>query len=237
MNTTKEKMLDDAILFASMCHSGQNRATGEAYIFHPLEVVSILREFTGFPCFLDESILVKGVLHDTIESGNTNFLQLKSMYGLEIAEVILGMSKNDKKDFFHLSKKYGVWSDEKILKNFKNDCELIKIRTLHYASKYEAAAQIHPEMFIVKLADQLSNIRTCAVFPKKKYLRILQTISQIFIPIYKRNIQKIPNESLNIAFEKIFKDVCMMLAFHKRIGYEKMHDNCMKKIRMSTREK
>ncbi len=55
-------MLDRAIMFAARAHEGiVRKGSGQPYIFHPLEVLSLVSLMT-----LDDDILSAAVLHDTV---------------------------------------------------------------------------------------------------------------------------------------------------------------------------
>ena len=51
-----------AYLFSALHHRGQTRASGEAYLVHPLEVAEILADMR-----LDEVSVSTGLLHDVVE--------------------------------------------------------------------------------------------------------------------------------------------------------------------------
>ena len=51
-----------AYLFGAEAHDGQRRASGEAYIYHPLAVARILAEM-----HMDQKSIISAILHDVIE--------------------------------------------------------------------------------------------------------------------------------------------------------------------------
>ena len=57
------RMLEEAICFATKCHSGQNRkGTDIPFILHPFEVMNILAGMNA-----DNNLLIAGLLHDVSE--------------------------------------------------------------------------------------------------------------------------------------------------------------------------
>ena len=55
-------LIKDAYDFAVKAHEGQTRASGEAYILHPLNVAYILTEL-----HLDDRTICAALLHDVVE--------------------------------------------------------------------------------------------------------------------------------------------------------------------------
>jgi len=51
-----------AYLLGAEAHDGQTRASGEAYIYHPLAVARILAEM-----HMDHKSIIAAILHDVIE--------------------------------------------------------------------------------------------------------------------------------------------------------------------------
>ncbi|MCF0113719.1 MAG: bifunctional (p)ppGpp synthetase/guanosine-3',5'-bis(diphosphate) 3'-pyrophosphohydrolase, partial [Erysipelotrichaceae bacterium] len=69
--------LDDAIIFATKCHSGQLRKiVNTPYILHPLEVATIISTMTP-----DEDLMIAGLLHDVIEDCNVDPKEIKNRFG------------------------------------------------------------------------------------------------------------------------------------------------------------
>ena len=125
---------------ANKAHSGQKRATGEPYIFHPLSVAYILSELE-----LDRNAIVAALLHDVAEDTDTTLEDIESQFGKEIAFLVDGVTK--------LSQfKYKNKEDQQ-LENFQ---------------KMFLAMAEDVRVVIIKLADRLHNMRTLWVFRKEK---------------------------------------------------------------------
>ena len=76
--------IDRAITFAAMAHKGTYRkGIGQPYIFHPLEVLSLVSLMT-----LDDDILCAAVLHDTVEDTDVSLQDIKENFSETIAELV-----------------------------------------------------------------------------------------------------------------------------------------------------
>ena len=89
-----------ATKFATEAHKGQYRKNSKIpYVNHVLAVGDIL-ENAGYP----ESVVVAGILHDTLEDTDTTFDTLVSEFGIEVAWVVSGVSED---------KSLGSWKERK----------------------------------------------------------------------------------------------------------------------------
>ena len=84
-------MIEKAYKIAERHHRGQMRASGDAYITHPLAVATILAELG-----MTESTLCAALLHDTVEDTSYTLTQLSKDFGEEIAQLVDGVTKLDK---------------------------------------------------------------------------------------------------------------------------------------------
>lgn len=84
-------MIDDAIVFAAMAHAGQRRKyTDDPYIYHPLEVRSILVQHG----ILDEATLVGAVLHDTVEDcPGVTHATIERRFGPEVGAIVFDLTE------------------------------------------------------------------------------------------------------------------------------------------------
>jgi guanosine-3',5'-bis(diphosphate) 3'-pyrophosphohydrolase len=78
-----------AYLFGAEAHEGQNRLSGEPYIYHPVAVARILAGMR-----MDHQCLMAAILHDVIEDTETAKEQLAREFGPQIAELVDGVSKH-----------------------------------------------------------------------------------------------------------------------------------------------
>ena len=120
--------IHDAIIFATVKHQNQKRkGTALPYIVHPMEVMQIL---TMFNC--QESVIIAGILHDTLEDTDTKPDEIEKLFGGEV----LGLVKAESED------KSKTWKER-------------KQATIDYLDN-----KASPEAKIICFADKLSNIRS-----------------------------------------------------------------------------
>lgn len=119
--------LHNAIIFATKAHEGQVRkGTDIPYIVHPMEVMQILTE-NG----CDETVILAGILHDTLEDTKTTPEDILQGFGQEVLDLVKSESEDKSKS----------WKERK----------QTTIDHLRDASK---------EIQLVCCADKLSNIKS-----------------------------------------------------------------------------
>ena len=74
-------LLRRAYLFSAREHKGQKRASGEAYLVHPLEVANILADMR-----LDAVSVSTGLLHDVVEDTIVDTNTIREYFGDEVAQ-------------------------------------------------------------------------------------------------------------------------------------------------------
>jgi guanosine-3',5'-bis(diphosphate) 3'-pyrophosphohydrolase len=113
-------------------HKGQKRLTGEPYFTHPLAVAEILWNWK-----LDETTIVAGLLHDTVEDTTLTLEDIKQKFGESAAFLVNGMTK--------LSRIKYRGSEEDQAENLR---------------KMILALSQDLRVVFIKLADRLHNMRT-----------------------------------------------------------------------------
>lgn len=121
--------------FASEVHEGQKRKSGEPYFNHCIAVSRILSAEWGIK---NEDYLSAALLHDVIEDAGISVQKISSVFGLRVAELVEGVTKED----------YGADRDT-----------LKKVLERTY---------LNPGVAVIKLADRLHNMRTLEFMPRKK---------------------------------------------------------------------
>src|SRR2546426_12082939 len=81
-------LLTRAYRFSEHSHQGQQRASGEPYLSHPLEVAGLLVNFK-----MDVTTVTAGLLHDVLEDTETTKADLQREFGPEIADLGDGVTK------------------------------------------------------------------------------------------------------------------------------------------------
>ena len=77
-------MIDEAIRFAAEAHKDMVRkGNGQPYIFHPLEVLSLVSLMT-----LDDEVLCAAILHDTVEDTDTTIRDIREQFGERVAAMV-----------------------------------------------------------------------------------------------------------------------------------------------------
>lgn len=85
--------LEEAILFATKCHSGQVRkGSSIPYILHPLEAMQILAEMNG-----DTNLLIAGLLHDVVEDTDTGIDEIRDKFGDDVVHLVAAHSEDKSK--------------------------------------------------------------------------------------------------------------------------------------------
>ena len=84
-------LLKKAYYFSFDRHINQVRESGEAFASHPYAVANILIKLK-----LDYQSIITALLHDTIEDGVATNDEIKKYFGLEINELVEGVTKLSK---------------------------------------------------------------------------------------------------------------------------------------------
>ena len=163
-----------AFEFAYQLHEGQYRASGEAYIAHPVAVAGLLRDLGG-----SSVMIAAGFLHDVVEDTDVTADEIESRFGSEVRRLVEGVTKLSK---FNFSSK-----TERQAENF---------RRMFLAM----AADIR--VIVVKLADRLHNMRTLEHLPREKQRSIALETREIFAPLANRlGIGRFKWELEDLAFK------------------------------------
>ncbi len=165
-----------AIRFGRRAHKGQQRASGEDYILHPVQVATILAKMR-----LDHETIVAAILHDVIEDTPTAKDQIVEEFGNEVAELVDGVSK-----LTHLSLESRAVAQAE---NFR---------------KILMAMSRDIRVMLIKLSDRLHNMRTIDALPLDKQHRIAHETLDIYAPIANRlGLRRIRMELEDICFRTI----------------------------------
>jgi GTP pyrophosphokinase len=162
-----------AYLFGAEAHEGQSRMSGEPYIYHPLAVTRILSTM-----HMDYRCLMAAILHDVIEDTPTAKEQLCELFGVEVAELVDGVSKLTHLEFESRAEAQAA-NFRKMLLAMNKDIRVI----------------------LIKLADRLHNMRTLGAMPPEKRRRIARETLEIYAPIASRlGINQIRMELEDLGF-------------------------------------
>ena len=126
-------LLDEAIIFATRAHSGQQRkGTNTPYILHPLEAAAIVATMTD-----DPEIIAAAVLHDIVEDAHVSVDEIAARFCERVAKLVNSETENKRED--------QPASDTWLIR---------KQETIHHLSN-----EMDLAVKMVTLGDKLSNIR------------------------------------------------------------------------------
>ena len=91
LNDEEKKIIIKAVNFSEVAHKDQTRKSGDPYIIHPIEVAKILTSIN-----LDASAIAAGLLHDTIEDTTISIDEITDNFGIQISELVQGLTKISK---------------------------------------------------------------------------------------------------------------------------------------------
>jgi GTP pyrophosphokinase len=187
-----EKAYDMAV----EAHAGQERASGEAYVTHPIASAQILADLG-----IDPIAIQAALLHDVPEDTEYSLGDVEERFGAEVARLVDGVTKLSR--FSTLT--HEQQQAENIRKMFLAMAEDIRV-------------------VLVKLADRLHNMRTLAALPADKQTRIAHQTMEIYAPLAERlGIWQIKWELEDLAFKVLeperFRELARLLDT-RRVGRE-----------------
>jgi len=147
-----------AYLYGAEAHAGQQRQSGEPYIYHPIAVARILAELR-----MDHKCLVAAMLHDVLEDTGKPKSELAALFDDEVAELVDGVSKLTQIDF-----------------PSRAEAQAANFRKMMLAMTRDI------RVILIKLADRLHNMRTLGVMAPEKRRRISRETLEIYAPIANR---------------------------------------------------
>jgi len=133
-----------AIDFAAQKHSKQRRKNQEAspYINHPIEVAAYLSDIGEID---DEDVIVAALLHDTIEDTETSEMEIVSLFGNRVANLVLECT-----------------DDKSLEKQERKRLQIVN------------APKKSPEAKMIKIADKICNLRSVISDPPKGWSTLRQ---------------------------------------------------------------
>jgi len=169
-------VLSRAYQFSAASHQGQQRASGEPYLSHPLEVATLLVDFK-----MDVTTVTAGLLHDVLEDTTATKADLEREFGGEIAELVDGVTKIGKLAFSS--------REERQAENFR---------------KMLVAMARDLRVLMIKLADRLHNMRTLDYLPTDRSRKIAQETLDIYAPLAHRlGMAKVKAELEDLALRSL----------------------------------
>src|SRR5205807_6010949 len=172
-------VLERAYRFSAASHQGQQRASGEPYLSHPLEVANQLVDFK-----MDVITVTAGLLHDVLEDTTATKADLEREFGKEIAELVDGVTKIGKLAFSS--------REERQAENFR---------------KMLVAMARDLRVLMIKLADRLHNMRTLHHLTGDRARKIGQETLDIYAPLAHRlGMANVKAELEDLALRSLHPD-------------------------------
>ncbi|MGQ0587717.1 MAG: RelA/SpoT family protein [Gammaproteobacteria bacterium] len=163
--------------FGARLHQGQQRTSGEPYIYHPMAVARILAEMR-----LDHTTLIAAILHDVIEDTPTSKDEIGKLFGADVAQLVDGVSKF-----------------QKVEGQTRAEVQAESFRKLLLAMTQDL------RVILIKLADRLHNMRTLEHMDPARRRRIARETLEIYAPIAQRlGIHTVRTELEDLAFVHLY---------------------------------
>ena len=150
--------LDTVLEYACFMHRNQNRDSGEPYVTHPISVATMLLDYG-----LDVNTVSAALLHDCIEDTEATETDIRTKFGPEVAELVVGVTKLDKLQF-----------------KSKEEAQAENFRRMFFAMAKDI------RVIIIKLADRLHNMRTIDGISHERQVNIASETLEIFAPLASR---------------------------------------------------
>ncbi len=171
------KTIYRAYLVGADAHDGQLRASGEAYIYHPLAVARILAEM-----HMDAESITAAILHDVIEDTPMEREYISEQFGEDVAMLVDGVSKLTHLKF-----------------DSREEAQAANFRKMMLAMASDL------RVILVKLADRLHNMRTVTALRPDKRRRIARETLEVYAPIAQRlGMSAIRRELERLGFEALY---------------------------------
>jgi len=154
-------------------HTGQQRASGEPYLVHPLEVAILLAEMK-----LDTTAIAAGLLHDSVEDTSVTTEEIKEQFGEQVAHIVEGVTKISKIDFAS-----------------REEAQAENVRKMMLAMVDDI------RVVLIKLADRLHNMRTLQHLSPERQVKIAKETLEIYAPLAHRlGMGKVRGELEDLSF-------------------------------------
>jgi len=174
-----------AYRFAAEAHLGQQRASGEPYVTHPIACAQLVAELG-----IDPIAVQAALLHDVPEDTDYALADIEERFGADVARLVDGVTR--------LSR---------LSTHSHEEHEAENIRKMFLAMAEDV------RVVLIKLADRLHNMRTLGALPVEKRARIARQTAEIYAPLAERlGIWQIKWELEDLAFKELEPEAFKQLA-------------------------
>lgn len=176
LEETDDELITKAFKLCHLSHEGVERASGEPYYLHPVEVAKIMAaEFT-----IDDESVAAALLHDTVEDTSVTLEDIEHIFGEVVAHLIDGVTKIT--GVFENRDSKQAETFMKLLLSMAEDIRVV----------------------LIKFADRLHNMRTIKHLPKQKQMKKATETIELYAPLAHRfGLFKIKNEFEDLCFKVI----------------------------------
>jgi GTP pyrophosphokinase len=186
-----------ALAFATTCHEGQLRRSGDPYITHPVAVAQLVAELR-----MDAATVAAALLHDVTEDCAVPGEELARRFGPDVARLVDGATKID------------VITAPGGAAGRRQSADAETLRKMFVAMAEDV------RVVILKLADRLHNMRTLEFLPADRQQAIARETMDIYAPLASRlGIWQFMSELEDLAFRYLEPDeyarVADLVASHR----------------------
>jgi guanosine-3',5'-bis(diphosphate) 3'-pyrophosphohydrolase len=162
--STGVALVERALEFASRCHQGQFRRSGDPAITHPLHTAYSMAELQ-----LDAETVAAALLHDVQEDCGVSNQELRQLFGEGVASLVEGVTKLGQIPWETLEDRA---AGERMQAENLRKMFLAMARDLR--------------VVLIKLADRLHNMLTLYALPREDQVRIARETLEIYAPLAAR---------------------------------------------------
>ena len=124
-----KKLIGKALETIKKYHAGVKRKSGEPFFTHPIQVALILLSYCK-----DQDAIIAALLHDTVEDTSLSLIQIKAMFGKDVAYIVEKVTNLEDK--------------------------IRRISLTDHENIYRLSHATDKRALYVKLADRMHNMRT-----------------------------------------------------------------------------
>ncbi len=169
-----DELISRAFRLCYISHEGENRASGEPFYLHPLEVAKIVASDLA----IDDESVAAALLHDTVEDTSVTLNDIQNLFGEIVAHIIDGVTK-----IAGVFESRDTKQAETFMKMLLSMAEDIRV-------------------VLIKFADRLHNMRTIHHLPREKQLKIATETMELYAPLAHRfGLFKVKNEFEDLCFK------------------------------------
>ena len=182
LNKAGKELVKRACCFAANAHAGQERFSGEDFIFHAVAVAELLLAIRQ-----SAVVIAAGILHDTVEDTAVALENIEEDFGPEVAFLVDGMTRAfGPDDIEGIEKVFGpqvAFATREILgATAETSLPLVERDIIYQAKLFVMAMEDHRLVFI-RLADRVHNLRTLKFLPLAKQKSVARETLEIHLPL------------------------------------------------------